>query len=222
MDYNPQEPLISIHIPKAGGSAFAEILKLWFRRNLHLHYYNEVKNKLPKQLNFSKLKPNTCIHGHFNKVRGFGIEQYYPSCKQFITILRDPLEIQISKFNYRMMLHKKNLLYYQGLKESQNITDIDEYLESTEPNILLHFPKELTMENYREILDSHFVHLGILENLSTTIEIISEKLNQTPIIPDKINVTSTKVVPSKSIATKFKDKYKLEYAIYEYAKSINS
>ena len=38
IDYNPNEPLISIHIPKCGGTSLRQILNNWFRPNFRAQY----------------------------------------------------------------------------------------------------------------------------------------------------------------------------------------
>lgn len=92
--YKYREPLISIHVPKAGGTSFINVLEQWFGKGLHKSYYSERTGKMPKKVRLKKwllqeYRPNLCVHGHFNRDRGFGIDDYYPS-SQLISILRDP------------------------------------------------------------------------------------------------------------------------------------
>ena len=47
--YNPEYPLISIHIPKCAGTSFYNVLKKWFGRKLLRHYHNEKFNRPPKK-----------------------------------------------------------------------------------------------------------------------------------------------------------------------------
>ncbi len=93
--YNNEKPLISIHIPKCGGSSFKEVLQKWFIGGFYSHYFNEKSNKMPQKY---VLSAGICVHGHFNKARGFGIKDYYPEVDQFITFLRDPFEITTSDY----------------------------------------------------------------------------------------------------------------------------
>src|SRR4051812_45942379 len=96
--YNPKIPLLSIHIPKCGGTSFLQILRKWFGKDLHLHYFDEVNAKMPPHApvkNFLGMyRKDICIHGHFNHNRKFGVDDYYPEIRQAITFIRDPLEIQ--------------------------------------------------------------------------------------------------------------------------------
>jgi len=77
--YDKYKPLVSIHIPKCGGTAFQSVLKSWFKKKLYLHYFVEKQNRMPEQHNvkisfLSRVfhKKGACIHGHFNKSRGLG------------------------------------------------------------------------------------------------------------------------------------------------------
>ncbi len=99
--FDAQKPLIFIHVPKTAGMAVRKIVQGWFPRRFYLHYHNEAKGKMPDLLplasrKFTRKPP--AIYGHFNKNRGFGIEDYYPEVTQFVTIIRDPFELAISNY----------------------------------------------------------------------------------------------------------------------------
>jgi hypothetical protein len=107
--YDSKKPLISIHIPKCAGNSFVITLRKWFKENLYLHYFDEKNNKAPQRYNLKagilsrKFKKGICVHGHFNNERNFGVRDYYPEADQFITILRDPLEILQSRYFYSVV-----------------------------------------------------------------------------------------------------------------------
>ena len=104
--YDPSDLLISIHLPKCGGSSLKAALKRWFGKKLYYHYYDEEKNATPSRLLSYRIRLSSmmsdgyCVHGHFNKYRGFGIRDYYPNSNQFISFLRDPLEIHLSNYYF--------------------------------------------------------------------------------------------------------------------------
>lgn len=84
--YNSKEPLISLHIPKTGGTSLRTILLRWFPNGQFLEHYPN-NGLLPLR---HDCRGPVCIHGHFNSTRGFGVAEYYPHASQFITFLRDP------------------------------------------------------------------------------------------------------------------------------------
>jgi len=115
--YEKEYPLISIHIPKAGGTSFTSVLRTWFGKRLYLHYFDPKHGTMPRKRNIKpgffkrRFQKGVCIHGHFNKMRGFGVQDYYPEVNQFITVLRNPLELALSNYYYLKwhgnFLHKK-------------------------------------------------------------------------------------------------------------------
>ena len=104
--FDPDEPLISIHIPKTGGEALNDILQGWFGQNYYRHYRNPSTGELPTRYNLSHA---SCIHGHFNKDEGHGVDMYYPHCKQFITFMREPYEIALSYHFFVKSLIRRGL-----------------------------------------------------------------------------------------------------------------
>lgn len=220
--YNREIPLLSIHIPKCGGTSFKEVLKEWYGGNLLLHYYNEKEGRVPKKHKlktwYSKYyKKDLCIHGHFNHKREFGVDNYYPEIKQAITFLRDPLEIALSVFfyNHRLIKEGKN---YRDKKKIEMYNDIDEFLENTNSYIKLFLPKEMLIEN----VDNYFVHIGIMEHYQKSMDILAEKLGKPKIkVPHK-NISQRTQNPSESSIKKFKSKCKFEYLLYEKGLKVNN
>ena len=99
--YESSQPLIFIHIPKTAGVSVTEIFNGWYGDRLLLHYHDEVAEKMPAKYDLKSIHDALlpiCIYGHFNRKRGFGLEDYYPDINQFITILRDPFERAISGY----------------------------------------------------------------------------------------------------------------------------
>jgi len=222
--YNHKKPLLSIHVPKCGGNSFKVILADWFKNNLHFHYYN---NKLDKPPQIAKLKKNgsfvenLCIHGHFNRKRNISIETDYPEVDQFITIVRDPIEIQISNYFY-LKKHKHKLKHFKDGKFEKKYPTVNAYLENTEPFLVNHFPKGINEDNINEFIPAHFIHIGIMESYQRSIDIFAKKLGKdTYNIPHK-NKSERDEKPSKESIDIFKTKCKLDYLIYESALKLNA
>jgi Sulfotransferase family. len=222
IDYDPQKPLFFLHLPKTGGTSVREIFKTWYKDNLLLHYYNEASAQMPQRYSLG-FEENTvtspvAIYGHFNRVRGFGIDQYYPNACQFITILRDPYERALSTYFY---LRRRR----QHFRDKSRIPgeDLREYLLKTNASIINQFPSGLSLSNYKEFIESRFIEVGLLECLDVSMQRIARKLNFN-YSPDSVQLLNATPRPlSQRIPDELKSEYikrkPIDYAIYGYIAS---
>ena len=217
--YDPLKPLIFIHVPKCAGTAVRQVVESWFPKNFHQHYYNGVEGRMPVQIPSQILNDPASppvIYGHFNKNRKFGIQDYYPSVSQFVTILRDPFETVISRYFFMRKVGK-------NLKDQSRVPteDLESYLKHVTPNILNHFPDEMNLTNYKDLLEERFIEIGVTEMLPLSLHRIAQKLNKQfkPASLEFVNDTKRDQPTPEAFRDMFAEKYLLEYSVYEYAKS---
>ncbi|MBK8442832.1 MAG: hypothetical protein IPL35_05200 [Sphingobacteriales bacterium] len=135
---------------------------------------------------FSKTdyRKGICVHGHFNRNRNIGVLDYYPDdARQFITVLRDPLALMTSDYFYNLTRIQMGIHYREGKKiESWPYESLDEFLIKNKCYMLQYFPWEMTIDNYRQLIDTHFIHIGVTEKLQESMDIFAKKLykNQKP------------------------------------------
>jgi len=221
--YDKEKPLISLHIPKCGGTSFLAVLKSWFSKNLYMHYFDEKRNNMPRRHNLKsglfkrRFKKDICIHGHFNKKRGYGVKDYYPEVDQFITVLRDPFEMALS--NYFFAKRQGNNRFRDGrvLRMEDRYRAVNDYLRNHKSYILYHFPDEMTMENYEEILEQRFVYIGVLEDIQTSVNILAKKLDFPEARVDWENISRRDEEVLKETKEEFINNHHVEYAIYDFA-----
>jgi len=219
--YNKEKPLIAIHVPKTGGTSFRKALEQWFGQKLYLHYYDEIKGAKPKKARLKHLFSNRfrvgiCIYGHFNKTRGIGVKSFYPEVDQFITVLRDPFEQAISSYFH---LKTTNIDIWKDKSRFQ-VGDLDNYLKTSKYTFLNQFPFEMTMDNYKDLLRTQFIHIGITEDMNTSVNIIAKKLGF--LVPEDIEILNTTERTQKvpyDLKQTFMKSHQLEYAVYNFAKS---
>jgi len=224
--YDPAEPLISIHIPKCAGASFHVALRKWFGRKLLLHYHDEQNNERPKLhplvkgIFKKKARQNTCIHGHFNHTRGNGTSDYYPSVQQFISVIRNPLEIHLSNYFYLKKLGDKAYRNGNLHKAADANYTVNNYFEDYPKSHLLAFlPKETNETNYRDIIEKNFIYICLSEDFQTSIDILAQKLGRKTVVVPTYNISPRKETLSKELEEKFMAKNRLEFDIYNYIKN---
>lgn len=216
--YDPAHPLICIHIPKTAGTSVHELFKQWFGDGLLTHYYREASCEMPDRHDIFDLhRPQRpiAVYGHFNRRRHFGVEDYYPQAKQFITIMRDPLERLVSHYYYIQKVA-------QGWKKHTEPLDPDllNYVRTTPSVMLNYFPRVITFDNYRDIIEQYFIEIGIMENLNGSLQSIAHKLNKpfSPSALEHLNATERSETVPDAVRDQFIENNALEYTVYHYAK----
>lgn len=224
--YDPKSLLVSLHIPKCAGTSFSKVLQTWFGDNYFAHYHDEKQNLFPEKIANEGLTSGVCVHGHFNHPRGQGVEDYYPDVKQMITFIRDPFDLHVSTYFYV----KKELLvqgagaFSSGKKHPivLNNWTLSEYLEHSKKSYLCNFlPKDITLENYREILMARFLFIGITEKLQHSINVLAMKLGFPSIEVPYANESDWAEVVPEGAREVFEANNKLEVAIYNFVKQMN-
>lgn len=217
ISYQKSQPLIIIHIPKTAGKSTEKIFKAWFGNNFFNHYFNEATGEMPKKYDIYRrhsIENPLVLYGHFNRLRKFGVNDYYPKARQFITILRDPFEMAISSYFYTRKAGKK---WKDKSRISKNT--LSEYLTSIKPNMLNHFPREVTQFNYKDIIEEYFIEIGITEHLDESLRRISRKLDM-PYDSSLLghhNATERDQEVSADIKNIFMENNPLEFEVYNYA-----
>lgn len=227
-EYDPNKPLISIHIPKCAGSSFSNILISWFGKGFHPHYYDEKLNNPPKQYSLydklfeKKFKFGMCIHGHFNNDRKIGVRDYYPKIDQLITIIRNPFDLHVSNYFYVKRLSKNRHSYRSGkqhpiIEKGWNVRD---YLRESKKSCLCQFlPSNISLENYKEILEEQFIFVGITEDIQNSVRILAQKLGFPDLKVPISNISTWDEKIPEWAQDEFISNNPLEMAIYNFAKN---
>ena len=218
-EYERSNPLIVVHIPKTAGNSCREVFADWFGQGFLPHYYDEVAGNMPEKREWASLCNSPCpvaIFGHFNRRRGFGVEDYYPQATQFVTFLRDPFERAVS--NYFFLRHAaKGWLNQSAVPQG----DLESYLRGlpAEMTMLNFMPSDLTLDNYSDILEQRYVEIGVVEHMDTSMQRIASKLGfagRELTIPH-LNVSERDQRVPYELRAEFAHERPLEFAIYDYA-----
>ncbi len=215
IEYNPQEPMISLHIPKCGGQSLRRTLTGWFGPRFKIHYYQQYNAMPPKH----DLEPGLCIHGHFNREKNMGADQYYPEIKQFITVVRDPLEIALSYYFFWKRKDRNRRLSLGLLQEGdehdyRNIDDF--FVKMPKSHLTLFLPVAISPANYKDVLDRYFIWIGLTEELQECIDMFASRLNLPKAVIDHINDSPRDEELTPSLKKKFISENQFEFEIIDY------
>ena len=215
--YDAEKPLISIHVPKCGGTSFRSVLEQWFGASLYPHYFEKRLNEMPRR---HEIRGGICIHGHFNKREKIGVMDYYPEADQFILILRDPFEMAVSRYFFTKGLGEN---WFRNGKPvppmREQFCDVGDYLKRYRErryvtNLL---PHEVTLDNYEEMFEEYFVYVGITEDLQTSVDVLAQRLGFPSVPVERLNTSVYDEEVTEEMREEFVRNHPLQYAIYNYA-----
>lgn len=218
--FEPDQPLVFIHVPKTAGISVRDVFSGWFGARLILHYYNEAAGRPPQRDprfdRHSRAAP-VCVYGHFNRNRAFGVTDTYPEATQFVTLLRDPFEMACSSYFFVRKVSA-------GWKDRSRVPqgDLATHLEEEPPNMLNHFPCVVTEANYREVIETQFVEIGVTERLAESLARIAAALGHDfdPARLGRLNVTDrdTAGLDLGALRARYRNRHPLEFAVYDHVR----
>ena len=214
-DYDPLRPLFSLHVPKCAGQSFRELLQRWFAGRFFVHYFQQNDAPPPRRV----LGERSCLHGHFNREKGLGLEDYYPAAGQLITVLRDPLEIALSNYFFWKRKARRRQIERGSIRAGgeHDYRDIDDFFRKRPRSHLLNFlPAALTPENYREFLEARFVWIGLVENLDEAVPVLAGRLGFAPGSVMRVNASPRDEELSPALREEFLERNRFEYEIHRH------
>ena len=242
--YDASQPLVFIHVPKCAGTSTRLVFEQWFGQGMWLHYINPWTREHPEPFHLEKFSKESSqlIYGHFNRAVGLNLERQVPQARQFVTILRDPLEAAIS--DYFFQLQRAEPIYRQGVRRMGSwvlkggfrprvlgaarehrrwihaYRDVEDFLVRDGSKMLDHFPVVMTEENYIDVIENQFVEIGVVERLEDSIRRIAVALGRDPEklpeLPRKNRSRRSHGV-SPEAEERLREKNALSFKVYEYA-----
>lgn len=219
ISYNPGLALISIHIPKCGGTSVASALTAWFGAGFHPHYMDEARCQPPTRW---PLGPGMCIHGHFNARRGFGIRDYYPQADQLITFLRDPLETHLSLYFYLKQYRDSYRRDGQHYDITAEFPDAGAFISGIARDaghwLALSMLDYLSLDPTRDPVDQlmgRFLHVGITEDATASLRLLAHKLGK--IMPTAVHLNAAvrdEATAHEQLRAMHRAAFPVEHALY--------
>ncbi len=225
--YNRAEPLIGLHIPKCGGSSLQKVLQGWFGRSYFTHYFQEKIGKKPRRWDQSwqwwlfpllSGKPR-CIYGHFNNNRGTGVEAYYPHADQFFAILRDPLEIVISRYFLAKKMGEGRFRDGKAVPIQRKFHNVNEFVSAQikRPVFTDYLPGLGDCSSYFELFESKFILIGTLEHIQDSVDRLADVLEMPRVAAPHLNPAPRDEDVMPDLKEAFLQAHALDYSLYQYA-----
>ena len=177
--YDPKQPLVSIHIPRCGGTSLRRVLQGWFGERMHIHYFQQ-NDAPPPRL---QLGAGDCIHGHFNRQRGIGVPDYYPDATQCIAFLRDPLEAAISNYFFWKRKARPRQIALGRLVPGGpgDYRDIEDFFRDRPLSVIPDFlPEPIGSGSIDSLLSRRFLYIGFLEEYPRSLAALAALLGKPP------------------------------------------
>jgi sulfotransferase famil protein len=197
------EKIVSIHIPKCGGTAFKSNLTKNIK-NSNVNCYKG--NFLRKDKNYD------CYHGHLPVEV---VKKNLPHYK-LITWVRDPIKRSISYYNYVKFTRKDN---YGKMFSKNNPTYMD-FIKTFESDFIIS-----EIDTYiKNINDFYFI--GILEDFENELERLYDLIgwDKKNMILNKKNVSnkSEEIILTEEDKIFIRNKLSKEYEIYDAVLKMNN
>jgi hypothetical protein len=154
--------VISIHIPKTGGTSLGQILGGVYGENLWVNY----EFQWNREISFKAFIPSgtKCLHGHFEFD---AFDEIYPDALK-ITWLRDPVERTISLYNHIM-----------NKPDSDN--DIIMELYHSKPSLIdfssIPWVSNNALNYLGDSKPENFAFIGFLESFNESLRMCAKLLN---------------------------------------------
>lgn len=204
-EYNPLLPLIFLHIPKTAGTSLRDVFIKWYDCENIIQCYNKDTMRVQQYKALKAGKPNTILYGHFSNA-----SRCIPEIQQIVTILRNPFSRAVSEY-----FHRKR---HKTLKDGNDT--LTKYILNTKHSTLIdRVSFKIDNTNYKEMVDSKFLYIGITEKIEESIlelaQVLGKQYKQNSL--PKLNVAPgyDEDIPT-TLEHQFNEIYQLEVDIYNY------
>lgn len=181
--YDPARPLFSLHVPKTAGTSFRNDLEAWFGAgHMALHYRGDQGEPPPR----AQLAPGLCVHGHFNRLRGIGVRQYYPEADQFIVFLREPFDRFVSTWRYLHFQFRSGVSVPDFVDRPDLSTWLDRRIAATadvreDPfSFLAQLADPADPADPAAVFGPQYLAVGVTERYAESVELFAAVLGREP------------------------------------------
>jgi hypothetical protein len=130
--------------------------------------------------------------------------------------------MHLSAYYYNLQNFKNDALFAFGEKiEKFPWENVDDYMVKEKLHFHDFFPWNFTNHNFKDIIESNFIHIGVVERYEKSIKVMAKKLGKWEIKAPTLNTSDWKELPDPGLISKFVEENQLAYEIHEFAKIMN-
>ncbi len=148
--------LVSVHIPKTGGTSLLHLLKKKYGKRLRRDY-PDLPVKLDRRLKALVSRPPLAVHGHFPASKYAGTK---------ITFLRDPLERRISSYHYIYRHHEQHGYVANEDWKFALASSLDTYVATANSDY----------QHFLDVPEEEFAFVGQMSRFDQDMELLSDAL----------------------------------------------
>jgi hypothetical protein len=224
--YDAARPLFSLHVPKTAGTSFRNDLEGWFgREHMAFHYRGDQGEPPPR----AALRPGLCVHGHFNRLRGIGVRQYYPQADQFIVFVRDPFDRFVSTWRYLHFQIRSGVAVPEFVDRPDLATWLDRRRQVAEAgedpfSFLAQLADPTDPADPAATFGPQYLAVGVTERYADSVELFAAILGREP--PARVTRLNGAGDPHRAgdpdaerpdLRAAYERAFPVEYAVYEAA-----
>jgi len=224
--YQPNEPVIFVHIPKCAGTSFIRLLRRWYRDGYRHPYQDESQDiMLPRvqtRTPGGHWDPTIrVIHAHWDHGRAYGLPYYCPDVTQYFTIVRDPFEMIVSMYFFVKGRSARGEFRFRGetVDLRQRYPTVNHYLDEEQPWLNNHLPVDLTLEDLPAGIARRFVYVGRFDRLQTSVDHLAFVLGMRRQVLPQHNVSEYDEPIPESRRAEIYQRYPLMKGLFDHAET---
>lgn len=178
----PNEPLFFLHIPKTAGMTLWHILKNQYGRRVSWSLTRDIRTTVTSR----DLQPYLCFRAHMD----YGYFQHLSRKPAYLTMLRHPVQHQLSRFGMKKRVGKLGLIDAHDIYDYLQRVPVNiqtSYLAGMKPGLTLN--PDAVLEVALTRLDE-CAFFGVTEQFKNSLELLSYTFDWPPIQPEQARNTA--------------------------------
>lgn len=220
------DPLLFCHLPKCGGTSFADIIKQEYRASQRLFLYKveELNYPEPSQQfleHFRRIRARVqVIYGHFK----FGMHRFLGVSPWYASILREPVDRVVSLYHHYERDPATSLEWHERIKAGLSLKEFARLARNHMTDLLSGSidgsVDEAMLIQAKDNIRKYFVAIGTSDNMDEVLRVLSRRFSWRHHDIPILNVrTQPRVEIDEETRAIIADNNRLDTALYEWVRT---